>query len=237
MGKDFTRIREELGLDRAKRKIVETVSHSPFDYRKNCLLFFPQSTLKPLNQDTNEYLDGLTEQIEMLIRATEGRTLVLFTAYATLSEIHERLMEKDLPYPIFSLRRDAGRTVEQFKRSGNGVLLGTGALWEGMDFPGEIVSSLIIPRLPFAVPDPIHEAKRNQYLKLRDYIRSIVLPDMQIKLRQGFGRAMRIESDRCIVSILDERALPGQRYYRAVRQALPLLPETRSLNDIQTFLK
>lgn len=235
VGNDFTRTREELGLTRMQRRIVETVSQSPFAYRKNCLLYFPKCAMKSPNQDTDAYLADLTEQIEKLIRATQGRTLILFTAYATLSEVHERLIKKDIPYPLFSVRRDAGSTVEQFKSSGNGVLLGTGALWEGMDFPGEIVSSLIVPRLPFAVPDPIHEAKRNHYLSLRDYIKAVVLPDMLIKLRQGFGRAIRIESDRCVISILDERALPGQRYYRAVRMALPQMWETRSLDDVRMF--
>ena len=236
VGSDFTRMREELGLLRMRRKIVETVSLSPFAYKKNCLLYLPPRSHISPEKDTNVYLDHLAEQIEKLIWATKGRTLILFTAYATMSEIHARLLEKHLPYPLFPVRRNAGQVVEQFKQSGNGVLLGTGALWEGMDFPGEIVSSLIIPRLPFAVPDPIHEAKRNQYLSLRDYIKAVVLPDMQIKLRQGFGRAIRMESDRCVISILDERALPGQRYYRAVRQALPEMGETRCTKDAQAFL-
>lgn len=237
VGNDFTRIREELGLLRIRRKIVETVSLSSFAYKKNCLLYLPpRSNISP-DKDTTAHLDHLAEQIAKLICTTKGRTLILFTAYAAMSEIHARLLEKHLPYPLFPVRRNAGQTVEQFKSSGNGVLLGTGALWEGMDFPGEIVSSLIIPRLPFAVPDPIHEAKRNQYLSLRDYIKAVVLPDMQIKLRQGFGRAIRIESDHCVISILDERALPGRRYYHAVRMALPEMRETRDIEDVRTFQK
>ena len=236
VGSDFTRIREELGLARIRRKIVETVSLSPFAYKKNCLLYLPPRSHISSDQDTNAYLDHLAEQITKLICATKGRTLILFTAYSTMSEIHARLLQKQLPYPLFPVRRNTGQTVEQFKQGGNGVLLGTGALWEGMDFPGEIVSSLIIPRLPFTVPDPIHKAKRNQYLSLRDYIKAVVLPDMQIKLRQGFGRAIRTESDRCVISILDERALPGQRYDKAVLQALPRMRVTRSIADVQAFL-
>lgn len=235
VGNDFTRIRGELGLIGTRRKIIETVSLSPFQYKENCLLYLPPGSYILPDGDVNAYLDYLAEQIEKLVRATGGRTLILFTAYATMSETHTRLLEKQLPYPLFPVRRNAVQTVEQFKQSGNGILLGTGALWEGMDFPGEIVSSLIIPRLPFPVADPIHEAKRNHYLSLQDYIRAVVLPDMQIKLRQGFGRAIRTESDRCVISILDERALPGQRYYQAVRQALPHMPTTRDLDDISQF--
>ena len=236
VGNDFARIKGELGLARMRRRIVETVSLSPFAYKENCLLYLPPRSHISSTKDTDAYLDHIAGRIERLLRATSGRTLVLFTAYVTMSETYARLLDKCLPYPLFPVRRNAGYTVEQFKQSGNGVLLGTGALWEGMDFPGEIVSSLIIPRLPFAVPDPIHEAKRNQYLSLRDYIKAVVLPDMQIKLRQGFGRAIRIESDRCVISILDERALPGQRYYGAVRRALPEMRETHDLEDVRAFL-
>ena len=236
VGSDFTRIREETGLLRVRRKVVASVAPSPFAYEKNCLLYLPpQSHISP-DKDTNAYLDHIAGQIEKLIRVTGGRTLILFTAYVTMSETYARLLDKRLPYPLFPVRRNAGYTVEQFKESGNGVLLGTGALWEGMDFPGEIVSSLIIPRLPFAVPDPMHEAKRNQYLSLHDYIKAVVLPDMQIKLRQGFGRAIRMETDRCVISILDDRALPGQRYHKAVLLALPEMRVTGRIEDIRVFL-
>ena len=90
----------------------------------------------------------------------------------------------------------------------NAVLFAAGSCWEGVDFPGDMVSSLIIVRLPFPVPDPISEAEREQYPTLQDYIREVIIPDMQVKLRQGFGRAIRTETDTCVVSILDYRAAP-----------------------------
>ena len=81
---------------------------------------------------------------------------------------------------------------------------------KGVDFPGDMVSSLIVVRLPFPVPDPLSEAEREQYPTLQDYIKTVVIPDMQVKLRQGFGRAIRTETDSCVVSILDHRAAPGE---------------------------
>ena len=95
------------------------------------------------------------------------------------------------------------------------MLFAAGSCWEGVDFPGDMVSSLIIVRLPFPVPDPISEAEREQYPTLQDYIREVIIPDMQVKFRQGFGRAIRTETDTCVVSILDYRAAPGERYHRA----------------------
>ena len=49
------------------------------------------------------------------------------------------------------------------------------------------------------------------YPTLQDYIREVIIPDMQVKLRQGFGRAIRTETDTCVVSILDYRAALGER--------------------------
>ena len=43
-------------------------------------------------------------------------------------------------------------------RAQNAVLFAAGSCWEGVDFPGDMVSSLIIVRLPFPVPDPIERS-------------------------------------------------------------------------------
>jgi ATP-dependent DNA helicase DinG len=78
------------------------------------------------------------------------------------------------------------------------------------------VSLLIIPRLPFPCPDAIKEKEREKYPTLRAYLRTVAVPEMQIKLRQGFGRAIRTETDTCVVAILDPRAAKGQRYFADV---------------------
>ena len=125
--------------------------------------------------------------------------------------------------------RHSQDVIHQFKQASNAVLFAAGSCWEGVDFPGDMVSSLIIVRLPFPVPDPLSEAEREQYPTLQDYIRAVIIPDMQVKLRQGFGRAIRIETDTCVVSILDHRAAPGQRYHQAVLETLPE-PSTHQKN-------
>ena len=63
------------------------------------------------------------------------------------------------------------------------------------------MSLLIIPRLPFAVPDALKEKERENHPTLRLFIRAVVVPEMQIKLKQGFGRAIRTETDTCVVAI------------------------------------
>ncbi len=126
-------------------------------------------------------------------------------------------------------------TVSQFKRSGNGILLATGTAWEGMDFPGDTVSMLIIPRLPFAAPDALSEKQKKECGSLRAFIRQIAVPEMQRKLRQGFGRAIRLETDTCVIAILDERALEKGRYRNDVLQALPPVKTTGNMEEVQQF--
>jgi ATP-dependent DNA helicase DinG len=154
-----------------------------------------------------------------------------------MSAVKERLQNQGLSYPLFTMSRSAGHTTEQFKAHPGGVLLATGAAWEGFDFPGDCVSLLIIPRLPFAAPDALKEKKRANHPSLRLFIRAVVVPDMQIKLKQGFGRAIRTETDTCVVAILDERAATGRRYSNDTLTALPEMPVTDSLEDVERFIR
>lgn len=75
------------------------------------------------------------------------------------------------------------------------------------------------------------------YMTLQDYIQAVIVPEMQVKLRQGFGRAIRTETDTCVVSILDHRAAPGGKYHREVTEALPSVPVTRQIEDVERFIR
>ena len=231
-GHDFTHIRRQLGLHDGLA--IQTVQvASPFDYAKNCLLVFPSSHT---NAGNNPH-ERLACQIEQLIRAAHGHALVLFTSYDQMGHVYERL-EGRLPVPLFKAPRGGQWFVEQFKRCDNAVLLAGGPCWEGIDFPGDRVSLLVIVRLPFPVPDPVREARRQQYPDLHSYIQTEIVPEMQQKLRQGFGRAIRTETDSCAIAILDPRAAPGGRYHQAVLATLPAgIPVTTEINEIQTFLR
>ena len=238
-GDDFTHIRRQLGL--GDGTAVQTVQvASPFDYAKNCLLVFPPRATARQRGKPNEEVtshERLARQIEQLVRTAHGHTLVLFTSYDQMGHVHEQL-EGRLPVPLFKAPRGGQWFVEQFKRCENAVLLAGGPCWEGVDFPGDLVALLVIVRLPFPVPDPVREARRQQYPDLHSYIHAEIVPEMQQKLRQGFGRAIRTETDSCAVAILDPRATPGGRYHQAVLDALPAgIPVTTEINEIQTFLR
>ena len=233
VGKDFRRFKEETGLLTDSR-VTESVALSPFDYQRNCLLYLPQF---PPRQKAAAYYDELAKEIAALLDAAQGHALALFTSYAAMSAVKERLPGHGLRYPLFTMGRSAIHTTEQFKASPGSVLLAAGAAWEGFDFPGDCVSLLIIPRLPFAVPDALKEKERENHPTLRLFIRAVVVPEMQIKLKQGFGRAIRTETDTCVVAILDERAAKGKRYSKDVLAALPEMPVTGSLGDVARFIR
>ena len=233
VGSDFHRFREEAGL-LADSRVTESVSLSPFDYRENSLLYVPRFSHC---QKGCEYYDKLADEIALLLDAACGHALVLFTSYAAMSAVKERLTEKDLLWPLFTLGRNAVHTTEQFKASPGSVLLATGAAWEGFDFPGDCVSLLVIPRLPFARPDALKEKEREAFPNLHSFIQAIVVPEMQIKLKQGFGRAIRTETDTCVVAILDERSTPGQRYFEDMKTALPDMRITDDLREVEAFIR
>ena len=162
---------------------------------------------------------------------------MLFNSYAAMSAVKERLKRQGLKWKLFTMGRNALHTTQQFKDSPGSVLLATGTAWEGFDFPGDCVSLLIIPRLPFAYPDARKERELEKYPSLHAFIREVAVPEMQIKLRQGFGRAIRTESDTCVIAILDERACRGRRYAQAVSEALPEMRRTGSLREVTRFLR
>jgi len=153
-----------------------------------------------------------------------------------MGKVRDTLQSDTLPFPILVGDKDLQMVIQKFKSAPNAILFATGACWEGMDFPGDMVSSLIIVTLPFSVPDQIRRQEQLKYPTLTDYILSSVVPDMQQKLRQGFGRAIRTETDTCVISILDARGIKGGRYYHHVLDALPAMPVTDRTEIVSEFI-
>ena len=233
-GGSFDRTRQLMGLS-ANKRLDDFIAVSPFNYRENCLLYIPDG-LPRTQMGSEKEAKCLAEQICRLVEATHGHTLVLFTSYSLMGAVYNQVKDR-LSFPLMEVWRHSQEVIHQFKQAQNAVLFAAGSCWEGVDFPGDMVSSLIIVRLPFPVPDPLSEAEREQYPTLQDYIRAVIIPDMQVKLRQGFGRAIRTETDTCVVSILDHRAAPEKRYHRAVLETLPPLRITRKIEDVEAFIR
>ena len=227
---DFDHTKQLLGLA-AYAPLRHFRAESPFNYRKKCLLYIPARRAAAVPE--NQYL---ADKIVQLVSTCHGHALVLFTSYRQMRNVYDALGGR-LMFPVFQAGRGQNRSIQQFRQSGNGVLFAAGSCWEGIDFPGDMVSLLIIAKLPFPIPDPVSDYKRQQYPNLRDYINAEIIPEMQKKLRQGFGRAIRTEQDSCVVTILDERAGIGGKYHDAALAALPTCPITEKIEDVQQFIR
>ena len=226
---DFSHTEQLLGLT-TYRPLRHFRADSPFNYKEKCLLYLPPRIMARVDNRR------IAEEIVQLVDACHGHALVLFTSYRQMAEVRA-LTDGQWPYPTYQAWRNGGKIIRQFKQSSNGVLFAAGSCWEGIDFPGDMVSLLIIAKLPFPIPDPVSNYERQQYPNLRDYINAEIIPEMQKKLRQGFGRAIRTEQDSCVVAILDERAGIGGKYHDAALAALPTCPTTEKIEDVQQFIR
>ena len=64
-----------------------------------------------------------------------------------------------------------------------------------------------------------------------------LVPDMLVKLKQGFGRLIRMETDTGVCAILDCRANSNGGYNRRVLSALPSCRVTSSVRDVERFIQ
>jgi ATP-dependent DNA helicase DinG len=233
----FSHMKKKLGLDCVPAgRVTETSKPSPFDHKKNALIYISEKTTFP-NVENEGYIESVVSEVERLVAASHGHAAVLFTSYKAMELVYEKIMARRLPFPLFRLNRGGASVIERFKRGGNGVLFASGALWEGIDIPGDILSMLIIVRLPFAVPDPVSEWEKTLYTDMDEYKARVVVPEMLIKLKQGFGRLIRTETDTGACAILDCRANVMGAYRGRVLNALPPCRVTSDIHSIDPFLR
>jgi len=152
-----------------------------------------------------------------------------------MGQVHSILNRRGLPFPLFRLERGGVHAIERFKKSGNGILLASGALWEGIDIPGDTLSMLIIVKLPFAVPDPIGDYERSLCGSMEIYKARCIIPDMLVKDKQGFGRAIRSENDTAVIAFLDCRMRVGAAFRRQTLASLPACRVTSDYSAVRRF--
>jgi ATP-dependent DNA helicase DinG len=234
---DFSRVKETLGLQHLpERRLFSASMPSPFDYKNNAFIYISESVPFPDNKD-KRYIISVADEIERLVIAAHGHAAVLFTSYNAMGQVHAILSKRNLSFPLFRLERGGTLGIEQFKRSGNGILLASGALWEGIDIPGDALSLLIIIKLPFAVPDPIGNYEKSLYGSMEIYKTLCVMPDMLVKNKQGFGRAIRTECDTAVIAMLDCRLREGAPYRGVLFASLPPCRVTSRIGDVKKFIE
>ena len=112
--------------------------------------------------------------------------------------------------------------LNAFKEHIESSLCATASSWAGLDVPGESLSHVILVKLPFSVPsDPLFRARADAIeAKGGSSFMQLSVPEAVIQFRQGFGRLMRSQSDRGIVTLLDKRVLTKQ-YGRIFIESIP----------------
>ncbi len=213
----FDYFKRGVGLSQAST--YEMILPSPFDYLSQALLCLPTDLLDltdPL------FIDQTADTVAGIARLLEGRTLVLFTAHQQLREVTARLrtlMAQDA-VSVLAQNLDGTRRqlLQQFREDPRAILLGTSSFWEGIDVPGDALSCVVIVRLPFRVPTDPQQLARSAVLA--DPFAELVLPEAVLRLKQGFGRLIRRQTDRGAVVLLDHR-VANRTYGRAFLDALP----------------
>jgi len=229
VGGNFEYICRRLGMEHAR----ELVFPSHYDYQSQALLYVPPDLPDPR---TPQFTTKAAERIRKLLEITRGRAFVLFTSYAQMNDIHQRLLG-EVEFPMLR-QGDAPKTalLEEFRLTPNAVLFATSSFWQGVDVQGEQLSCVIIDRLPFAVPsDPVVAARvksidadgGNAFFQYQ-------VPSAVITLKQGFGRLIRSLHDRGLLVLLDNRILKKQ-YGRVFVDSLPNYKRTTDLRVVEAF--
>jgi len=204
---------------------------SPFDYRRNALLYVAQS-LPDRRRPESE--PALHDELELLIGAAGGRTLALFTSWramhAAVEALRDRLdvpllAQSDLPKPAL---------VEAFRSDEATCLFATLGYWQGVDLPGRTLSLVTLDRIPFPRPDdPVLQARRERAGS--GAFNVVDLPRAGTLLAQGAGRLIRSAHDRGVVAVLDSR-LATARYRGALLARVPPMRRTVDRDEVVGFL-
>lgn len=208
---------------------------SPFDYRRNALLWLPAGLPDP---NSAQFTRCALECLQPLLAATPGGAFLLFTSYRALHEAESWLRRHTARPLLVHGEQSRGELLRRFREQGNSILLGTHSFWEGVDVRGGALSLVVIDRLPFRHPsDPVLKARLEALARRgRSPFMHHQLPQAVIALKQGAGRLIRDYDDRGVLVICDPR-LSEKRYGKVFLNSLPDMPITRDRQAAERFLR
>jgi ATP-dependent DNA helicase DinG len=208
------------------------VAASPFDFRRNALLYVPRAVPQP---SSDRFQAAAERELVSLVEASRGRALVLCTSWRAVESFAAALAQ--LPYELLVQGDDVpARLAARFRDEVASVLVATRTFFEGFDVPGESLSLLVLDRLPFPRPDDPLLAERGRRVEAAGASRfsEVWLPAAAVSLQQALGRLVRSETDRGVMAVLDRR-LTDAGYRASLLGSLPPARLTRSLEDVRAF--
>jgi ATP-dependent DNA helicase DinG len=171
-----------------------STAESPFDYAGNAEVLIVTDVKKG-------DIPALAGAYARIIEASRGGVLGLFTAIRRLRAVHgriaDRLAREGLPlYAQHVDPIDTGTLVDIFRDDPRASLLGTDALRDGVDVPGESLRCVAMEQVPWPKPGILHRARRAA--ANRDGGGGSAHDDRIIRARlaQAFGRLIRSKDDR-----------------------------------------
>ena len=172
---------------------------SPFDYASQARLFV-------VTDVSREDARSVAAAMQALFIAAKGGALGLFTAIRRLRAVYDQI-NKPLGEQGLSLYAqhvdplDVSDLISVFRAEHHSCLLGTDAVRDGVDVPGQALRLIAFDRIPWPRPDTLHRARRQHFgAKLYDDALT------RGKLAQAFGRLIRRKDDKGVFVMLDSAA-------------------------------
>ncbi|GGS16905.1 ATP-dependent helicase [Streptomyces aureoverticillatus] len=207
---------------------------SPFDYRKQGILYVAQHLARPGREGTRvDMLDELAE----LIEAAGGRTLGLFSSMRAAQSAAEELRGRlDMPI-LLQGEETLGELIKGFAADAKTCLFGTLSLWQGVDVPGANCQLVVMDKIPFPRPDdPLMSARQKAVDEAGgNGFMAVAATHAALLMAQGAGRLVRASGDRGVVAVLDPR-LATARYGSYLRASLPDFWYTTDRNQVRRSL-
>ena len=229
--RNFDHFSARLGLETPQALVLD----SPFDYRRNALMYLPRGLPDP---NSREYTAAVVKAALPLIRASQGGAFLLCTSHRALQEA-AAILRPLLNLPLL-VQGELGRgeLLVRFRDAGNAVLVGTSSFWEGVDVRGTALRLVIIDKLPFSSPgDPVLQARLEALREQGDDpFRGYQLPQAVITLKQGAGRLIRDAGDRGVLMLCDPRLL-SRPYGKTFINSLPPMPVNHDLQQACSFFQ
>jgi len=212
-GGDWTSAEARTGASHLALPVQHFEAESPFDY-SGC------SEVLIVNDIRQGDIASLSGAYARLIEAAEGGTLGLFTAIQRLKGVHARIADRLARAGLPLLAQhvdpiDAGTLVDIFRDDPRASLLGTDALRDGVDVPGESLRLVVMERVPWPRPTVLHAARRmaGGGSAYDDRV-------VRARLAQAFGRLIRRDGD-CGLFVILSAAMPS-RLLKAFPPAVPV---------------
>jgi ATP-dependent DNA helicase DinG len=209
---------------------VRRISHdSPYDYRRNARIIV-------VNDVNREDMDQVAAAYRELFIASSGGALGLFTAISRLRQVHGRLIEPMAQRGLSLFAQhvdpiDTGTLVDMFRAESDACLLGTDAVRDGVDVPGDSLRLIVLDRVPWGQPSILDRARRQAFggTAYQDMI-------VRLRLRQAFGRLIRGAGDRGVFVVLDARL--ASRFLTAFPENTPVARcgLVEAIEQVQSFL-